>query len=126
MTLLNRLFDNQFVIFIFAKINDVHPLDRGFDLAGFHGVIRLRLLSLSPQPAARTRFLRLRLFLSHRLGIGAFFFQKRVPVGLRDLVVIRMNLGKGQEPMTISAIVNESRLQRRFDPGYFCEIDIAS
>ena len=36
-----------------------------------------------------------------------------------------MDFGKSQEPMTVAAIINESRLKRRFNSGYFCEVDIA-
>ena len=63
---------------------------------------------------------------AHRFGIGALFFHQRFAIRDRDLVVIRMDLRKRQETMAVSAIVHKCRLQRRFDPGYFCEVDVAS
>ena len=36
-----------------------------------------------------------------------------------------MNLGKGQEPVAVSAIVDEGRLQRGFDARYLGEVDVA-
>ena len=37
-----------------------------------------------------------------------------------------MNLGKGEETVTVAAVIDKRRLQRRFDPCYLCEIDVAS
>ena len=61
-------------------------------------------------------------FFSGSLG---FFSQKTFTVFFGDLIIVRMDFGKSQESMAIAAIIDESRLKRRFDPGYFCEIDIA-
>src|SRR5262249_28589362 len=53
-------------------------------------------------------------------GIGgarrAFLLvDQRLPVGDRDLIVVGMNFAEGQEPVAVAAVVDESRLQRRFD-----------
>ena len=36
-----------------------------------------------------------------------------------------MNLGKGEETVAVAAIVDERRLQRRFDPGHLGKVDVA-
>ena len=47
-----------------------------------------------------------------RIAIGAHIFsKKRFSIRDRNLVVIRMNFGKGQEPVTVAAIFYESRLK---------------
>src|SRR4051812_16490787 len=55
----------------------------------------------------------------------ALFAEQRVAVFLRDLVVIRVDFGKGKETVAVAAIIDERRLKRRFDSGYLGEIDIA-
>ena len=57
-------------------------------------------------------------------GIGALFLDQRLPVGHRDLVIIRVDFGKGQEAMAVSAIVHEGRLQRGFDPRHLGQVDV--
>mmetsp|Transcript_18163 Transcript_18163/g.28373 ORF Transcript_18163/g.28373 Transcript_18163/m.28373 type:complete len:697 (-) Transcript_18163:5201-7291(-) len=59
------------------------------------------------------------------LGIGAFFGHQGLAVGHGDLIVIRMNFREREEAMAIAAIVHKGRLKRRFNPCYFCEIDVA-
>ena len=54
------------------------------------------------------------LFLGGMLGL---FGQQRVAVGLGDLVIIGMDFAEGEEAVAIAAIVDERRLQRRFDAG---------
>ena len=55
-----------------------------------------------------------------------FLLEEGLPVGERDLVIIRMDLGEGQEAVPVAAVFDESGLQRRFDPGYLREVDIAA
>ena len=59
------------------------------------------------------------------LGGFGFFSQQRVAIGLGNLVVIGMDFAEREEAMAIAAKVDKSRLQRRFDPCYFSEVDIA-
>ncbi|MET3854406.1 hypothetical protein ABIE40_001495 [Rhizobium sp. OAE497] len=47
-------------------------------------------------------------------GLGA---QQRLTVGQRDLVVIGMDFGKGQEAVPVAAVINESGLQRGVLPA---------
>ena len=50
---------------------------------------------------------------------GVFFFllaDQRLPVGHRDLVVIGMDFREGEEAVTVPAVIDERRLQRRLDP----------
>ena len=65
------------------------------------------------------------LVLGGALG-AALFVDQRLPVGDRDLVVIRMDFAERQEAVAIAAIVDESGLQRRLDARHFRQIDIAS
>ena len=51
---------------------------------------------------------------------------QRLPVGDRDLVIIRVDFGERQKAVAVAAILDEGRLQRRFDPRYLGEIDIAA
>ena len=51
---------------------------------------------------------------------------QRLPVGDRDLVVVGMDFAEGQEAMAVAAIIDERRLQRRFDARDLGEIDIAA
>jgi hypothetical protein len=47
-------------------------------------------------------------------GTAAFFlglrFEQGLPVGDRDLVVVGMNFGKGQEAVPVAAVIDERRL----------------
>ena len=58
-------------------------------------------------------------------GVLGFLAQQGVAVGLGDLVIIGVDFAEGEEAVAIAAIIDERRLERRFDPGYLGEIDIA-
>ena len=62
-----------------------------------------------------------------RFFLGGFGFrlEQRFAVFLGNLVIVGMDLAEGEETVPIAAEVYEGRLQRRFDAGYFSEIDIA-
>ena len=49
-----------------------------------------------------------------------------LPVGDRDLVVVGMDFREGQEAVPVAAVIDEGRLQRRFDPRDFGEVDITA
>ena len=49
----------------------------------------------------------------------------RIPIGDRNLVVIGMDFRERQKPVSVAAVVEECRLQRRLDARYLGEIDIA-
>src|SRR5258705_3664208 len=60
------------------------------------------------------------------LAVGAFVgFDQRLPVGDRNLIIIRMDFAEGQKAVTVAAIFDEGRLQRRFYPRDLGEIDVA-
>src|SRR3546814_13362866 len=59
-------------------------------------------------------------------GMFGLFAKQRVAVFLRNLVIIGVDLAKGEEAVAIAAIFDERRLQRRFDAGYLGQIDIRS
>ena len=58
-------------------------------------------------------------------GVLGFLAKQRFAVGLRDLVIIGVDFAEGEEAVTVSAVIDERRLERRFYPGDFGEIDIA-
>ena len=66
-----------------------------------------------------------------RFGVGialvAFFLgDQRLPVGDRDLVIVRMDFRERQEAVAVAAIVDKGRLQRRLDARDFGEIDVTA
>ena len=67
----------------------------------------------------------LALFLGLAMGL-LLGLDQRLPVGDRDLIIVRMDFGKRQEAVAVAAILDESRLQRRLYPCDLGEIDIAA
>ena len=55
----------------------------------------------------------------------SLLLEQRLTVGDRDLIVVGMNFGKGQEAVAVAAVIHEGRLQRRLDARHLGEIDIA-
>ena len=49
-------------------------------------------------------------------GVLGFFAKQRFAVGLRDLIIIRVDFAEGEEAVAVSAVVDERRLERRLDP----------
>jgi hypothetical protein len=95
------------------------PDGRAFD----HGIIRLHLLGLrrrARRAAARATVVFLFLGAGHR----PLFLDQRLTVGDRDLVVIRVDFGEGQETVAVAAIFHEGRLQRGFDPRHLGQVDV--
>ena len=65
------------------------------------------------------------------VGIGGavvalFLGQQRLPVGDRNLIVVGMDFGEGQEAVAVAAVIDERRLQRRFDARDLGEIDVTA
>ena len=60
------------------------------------------------------------------LGGGAILFDQRPAVGGGDLIIVRVNLGEGEETVAVSAVIHERCLQRGFDPRDLCQVDVAS
>src|SRR5690606_21580427 len=56
------------------------------------------------------------------LGLGA---QQRLPVGHRDLIVVGMDFGEGQEAVPVAAIFDERGLKRPFHPRHAGQVDIS-
>ena len=65
-----------------------------------------------------------------RSGIVAVFLglfaQQFLAVADRNLIIIGVNFVKGEKPVSVAAIFDEGRLQRRLNAGYFCQINIAA
>ena len=57
---------------------------------------------------------------------AAVFVDQRLPVGDRDLVVVRMDFAEGEEAVAVAAVIDERGLQRRLDARHFRQIDVAS
>src|SRR5690606_33853266 len=65
------------------------------------------------------------------IGIARLEFLRRLLLDQRftirdgELVIVGMNFVEGEKAVAITAIFHKGRLQRGFDPGHLCEIDIA-
>src|SRR5690606_38751240 len=59
-------------------------------------------------------------------GVRGVLLDQRLAIGDRYLVIVRMDLAEGEEPVAVAAIIDERRLKRRLDPGYLGEIDVAA
>ena len=60
-------------------------------------------------------------------AVGALLlFDQRLPIGDRNLIVVRMDFGKRQKAVAIAAVIDEGGLQRRLDARHFRQIDVAS
>jgi hypothetical protein len=60
-------------------------------------------------------------------AVGALVgLDQRLTVGDRDLIIVRMDFAEGEEAVTVAAVFDEGRLQRRFDARDLGEIDIAA
>ncbi len=61
------------------------------------------------------------------LAMGAFVrLDQGLAIGDRDLIVVRMNFAEGQKAVTVAAVLDEGRLQRRLYAGDLGEIDVAA
>ena len=60
------------------------------------------------------------------LRVALFFALERLPLGHRQLVVVGMDFVEGEKTVAVAAVIHESSLQRRLDPRYLGEIDIAA
>ena len=56
----------------------------------------------------------------------SFLGQQGLTVRNRNLVVVRMDFGEGEETVPVAAIFDEGGLQRGFYPGDACEIDVSA
>ena len=61
------------------------------------------------------------------LAMGALIgFDQRLPIGDRDLIIVRVDFAEGQEAMAVTAIFDEGCLQRRLYAGDLGEIDVST
>ena len=58
-------------------------------------------------------------------GFGFLVGEQRLPVGIRDLVIVGMDFREGEEALAVAAIFDKGGLQRRFNPRHLGKIDIA-
>ncbi len=59
-------------------------------------------------------------------GVAFFLRDQRLPVGDRDLIIVGMDFGEGEEAVTVAAVIDEGSLQRRLNAGDLGEVDIAA
>ena len=55
-----------------------------------------------------------------------FLRDQRLPVGDRDLIVVRVDFRERQEAVAVAAVVDEGRLQGRLNARDFGEVDITA
>ena len=65
------------------------------------------------------------------IGVGGavvalFLGEQRLPVGDRNLIVVGMDFGERQETVAVAAVIDERRLQRRFDACDLGELDVTA
>src|SRR5665213_115865 len=95
-----------------------------FDDAALHAVAiaaaaRIAMPRTAPVGAV------LALFFS--LAMGAFVrLDQRLPIGDRNLIIVRMDFAEGQKAVTVAAIFDEGGLQRRFYARDLREIDVST
>ena len=58
-------------------------------------------------------------------GVFLFLAQQRLAVGNRYLIVVWMDFRKSQETVTVAAVIDERRLERRLNARHLGEIDVA-
>ena len=54
------------------------------------------------------------LFLS---GVFGLLTQQSLSVSLGNLIIVGMDFAEGEKAVAVAAIIDERRLERRFDPG---------
>jgi hypothetical protein len=77
-----------------------------FFIIAFNGLAIVLIVSVQLS-GAQTLFLR---------RVLRLFAEQGVAVRLRDLIVIRVDFAEGQEAVAVTAVIDERRLERRFDP----------
>jgi hypothetical protein len=61
------------------------------------------------------------------LAMGALFgLDQRLPIGNRDLIVVRMNFAEREKAVAVAAIFDESGLEGRLYPRDLGEVDVAA
>ena len=64
-------------------------------------------------------------FLRFGLGLRRFLLEQFLAVRDRDTIIVGMDFVEGEEAVPVSAIVDERRLKRRFDPGHLCKVNVS-
>jgi hypothetical protein len=65
-------------------------------------------------------------FVVGRARGALIFLDQRLPVGDRDLIIIRMDFREGEEAVAVAAVIDEGGLERRLHARHLGEIDIAA
>ena len=58
-------------------------------------------------------------------SLALLFFEQRLTIGDRDLIIVGMDFVEGEEALAVAAILHESRLQRRLNPRHLGKIDVS-
>ena len=97
------------------------------DLGGLAASPRAMLLPPAVAPPAPRHALCARVRRGFLLRFRSrFLVEERLPVGHGDLIVVGMDFVERKEPVTVAAVVDEGRLERRFDARDFREVDISA
>ena len=113
--------DQGAVVAVFVQIDDIHAVDFAA-MQRWCGFCRLGTRALI---ALWAGFRATVVFLVLGAVQRAFFFQQGLTIRCRDLVVIRMDFGKGQKSVPVAAVIDKGRLKRRLHPGDFGKIDVS-
>ena len=134
-----RLFDRRFrdgfhraqalLVVVLTQIDGLHSLGFCINVLCRDQIVRLGRSRFRPRPTAAVDLLGL-IFVfvlgSEAFRICALFGDQGFTVSDRDLIIIRMDFRERKETVPITTVIDKSRLKRRFDARYFCEIDITS
>src|SRR3569833_1457751 len=58
--------------------------------------------------------------------VARFLFEQGLPVGDRDLIIVGMDFREGEEAVAVAAVIDERRLERRFDARDLGEVDVTA
>jgi len=104
-----------------VEVDHIHARGAGGDRIGVNGGFGARpVLRFRAAAAVVVVF-----FLFLGAGKGTLFLEQGFAVGDRDLVVIGVDLGKGQKAVAVAAVVDEGGLQRGLDPRHLGQIDVS-
>ena len=60
-------------------------------------------------------------------ALGALVLSdQRLPVGDRNLIIVRMDFAEGEKAVAVAAVIDERGLQRRLDPRHLGQIDVTA
>ena len=101
-----------------AEVFDGRGLRHRFAVAGAHFRFGRAIAAMTP---AATLVARLLVFLA---VLARFFVEQRLTVGDRNLIIIGVDFGEGEEAVTVPAVIDEGGLKRGLHARHLRQIDI--